>query len=230
MAGRGRTRGGEEGTTSWMHDRCPVEHCGIGWLAGDVHRMICHASKASKPCRKEYLGEDAACEGCARHNAPVPLGYVPLWRHDMKPVFVVIHEHHFELVESIKLHTYVAWERAPGKGESVQIRVVERTREFYTVREDRKRPQVMTHFLPKLWKMPDMLEACIRELGTSDSPVSPDAREDKRSTVEKLADVNERFANENRAIIRSEFTVKPRDPEPLGDILPPIANGKPHKR
>lgn len=230
MGTRGRhPREGEE-ITSWMHDRCPAGHCGVGWIAGDVHGMICHGAKGSKPCRKEYLGESAECPGCAKQKFPEWMGYVPLYRHDGKPVFVIIHEHHREQVGNLGLHDYVGWERAEGKGESVAIRLMDRQREWVTYLDAKKRPAVLSRFLPKLWGMPDMLDVCLKEFGDSVSPVSLATPKAPRTTLEKLSDANERFAQENRRIIRDEFGVHPREPEVIGDILPPSANGKPHKK
>lgn len=228
MATRGRPPRGDGQNTGWTHDRCPAGHVGVGWIAGDVHGVECHCKKGSKPCRKIYLGESADCDLCDKHVGVEWLGYVPLYRYDGRPMFVIIHHHQAELVAALPLHRYVTWSREDGQGEGVSILPHKDERPWYSTLPERNRPASLSRFLPKLWGMPDMVEACLREFG-GDTPVSPEVHGPYRGPETRtMTPAAEKMlhAAKNRAFAAA---VRSGNPEPLDVVMDPLLNGK-HKK
>lgn len=219
-------RGGKDLTANWRHDRCPAGVSQRGWIAGDVHEVTCHPAKGSKPCRKLLLGEHADCPGCKAGWRLVPLGYLPLYRHDGRQLFVILHEHSFDAAAALPLHHYVEWGRSLGAGETVWVRPAAKQETWYTAMPARLRPVDLWPVLCRVWGMPDLLPALRGALSACDNGLSPMASDPVADTVAELAAIEERAKAEQRAAIRSRFTVTKTEPETVGELASQFLNGR----
>lgn len=230
MASRGRPPRGAKPGASWLHDRCPVGHVGCGWIAGDVHGVIMHPSKSSKPCRREYCGENAVCEFCDRLNVPEWLGYVPLYRHDGRGVVVIIREHQRESVSALPLHCNVTWSRAAGRGESVAIAPREKQVSWFSTLPEKRVPASLALWLPKLWRMPDMAAMCLQEFGSHEAGVTAPLEVEPYTGPQSTGMVPPPPLIDHALRRRLGQMAGKSEPASVGDVLDDIArNGKPRK-
>jgi hypothetical protein len=230
MGVRGKTPGMGDPIGSWSHDKVQGGKERSGWLAGDVHVIQCHSSRASKPCRKHYLNNDADCAGCA-HGIPVKeLGYVPLWRWDGTPTIVVIQDHHTEQVGNLDLHTHVFWGRAEGLGEGVYIKPSNLPRKWESTIREKMMPVDITRGCCVLFGMLDLEQILRRAIWGVDIPLSTTRALKPKEARDEINDIRKDAGNRIKDVVKRSFTVKEQDPAPLSDLLPGLAkharNGK----
>ena len=226
MGFRGRPPRGGVGGVWWSFDKCTAGETRTGWIAGDVHCVHCHCSKRSQPCVKLLLGERAKCQCDDTPTPAKPLGFVPLWRSDGKPMVVVIREHQFESVARIKPLRYVTWGRLKGSGESVSIREHELEREWVTTLPEKKKPADLCHWLCVIWGRPD-LELALREsLFVSDNAVSPPVHMTGKEVADELSNIDAAARKQAARMLSEQLRVRRQDPPLIGDVLPtPSKNG-----
>lgn len=176
MGLRGKTAPGEERVTHWLHDKVPGGSDRVGWLAGDVHIVECHTSKATRPCLAAVCGRNVRCPGCKRGHPPTPTGFVPAFRDDARPVFFIVYDHQFERVGSIKFGARIEWGRERGAGETVWVRAVAGGPRWQSTLPDRQGPCDLTRTLCAIWEMPELRSALAAYLG------APTAATTARST------------------------------------------------
>lgn len=159
MSHKGTAPKGGTDARSWTFDKVGAGCVRSGWLAGDIHGIVCHCSGASKPCRLQLPGDCGPCPECDAGKGTAWVGYVPLRREDGRPICVCIRESTFEIAQSIKPGERVQWGRDEGRGESVWIlpRATGHIwRHFYG---DQLPNADLTAWLVRLWKLPDLLPA-----------------------------------------------------------------------
>lgn len=214
MAHRGKPP--EQGVRvgAWRFDTVPKGQIRTGWLAGPTHGLVVHPGRATKPCLRIYLGQDATCEGCALQRRAEWFGYVPVKRDDGRPLVIGIHESQFWIVDAIVPGSRILWGRKEAENEGVYVqRGPDRPtwRSFWP--DERPNHSLLDYLVLKLWKMPDLMPVLREEWGevcqrvvTEEMPFavgfeepSPAAARDDRpvkgasKVQEAIADVNERF-------------------------------------
>lgn len=163
MGQRGRTpEEGKRGVT-YTHDKCNDGKQRRGWLAGDVHVLLCHVGKGkSQPCERELLGTNHRCPGCMEQRALEDIGYVPLRREDGRPVCVLVRKATIPFVAKIKPGTSVLYGRASDQFEGVYV-ITSPKQVPWSHYYDYKPDDDMSYWLPLFLKTPH-LAPVMREL------------------------------------------------------------------
>ena len=166
---------------AWRFDNVPQDATRNGWLAGPVHALVCHPSRATKPCARVLIGGNAECAGCEKKHRAEWLGWVPVKRDDGRPLVVCIHESQFWAVDVIKPGSRIVWGRNKGEAEGVWIKQGPEKptwRSFYP--DERPHHFIADYLVLKLWKMPELYkpicelwgEECQRAV-TEEIPATP---------------------------------------------------------
>lgn len=160
MAHRGKPPAPGVKVGAWRFDNVPQEATRTGWLAGPCHGLVCHTSRATKPCFKLLLGGDALCDGCAKGWKAEYFGYVPVRRDDGKPLVLGIHEAQFWALDTIPLGARIVWGRNKGEAEAVWVKQgpdKPTWRTYYP--NEWPRHNITDYLALKLWKRPDIIPA-----------------------------------------------------------------------
>lgn len=168
MAIRGKPPERGLAVASWSFDRVPAGEVREGWLAGPIHGLICHCSGASKPCRKVLLGSTAECPECSAGKGADWIGYVPLRRHDGRPVVVCIRASGFEIASTIKPTARVKWGRDRGRGEGVWLMPATGGASWRHYYGDDQADADLIGWLCRLWRLPELLPALGRYLSLNE--------------------------------------------------------------
>lgn len=219
-----------DGAGNWTHDRCPGGSERTGWLAGDIHGLECHPSERTLPCVKDLIGPDARCEYCeVKRWIPKWLGFVPVYRHDGRPMVIVIQDWHREFVQAIPLHRPIVWKRARGEGEGIEITLADSTRPWISTLPERNRPADLSLWLARIWRRPDLAPYLVKRFAVVDAgqelPMTPG--EAKEAINQIKTDAGEGV----KAVLARTFVTRggSREPAMLGDVLPvPSVNGTHH--
>lgn len=231
MGVRGKTPSGMDPVGTWLHDKCSNDADRRGWIAGDIHVFTCHSSKASKPCRRFYLGESTTCVGCEMGIKVKPLGYLPIWRWDGKPVLVIIQQHSFDSVGAYKLHTPVQWGRVDDVGEGVWVKPLLNAKAWTTTIPAKQVAIDATYGCCVLFGMMDMVGVLRESLGIgSDKAVSPDSPLTPKQVQARITETKERAGKEIVATVKRAFVVKDDPVVPLAELLPNFGKNGVHRK
>jgi len=173
------------------------------------------------------VGDHAKCPGCDANVEIKELGYVPLYRQDGKPMFVVVQSYIFETLDVLKLHTHVEWGREKAKGEGIWVRKSELNRPWHSTIPAKMRPADLTEALCKVWRMPELLAYARAWLLPSDNGVSPAPAEKPATVLAQVHEIEDRARAELRAVMKRQFPLRKGEPQMVEDLMPePSANGK----
>jgi len=166
----------ENRETHWTHDKCPGGTERTGWIAGDVHVIPCHISRATRPCLSRVCGKGVRCAPCTKHQYPTPTGFLPVFRDDGKPLFLIVYEHQFDRIEPLKFGAWVRWGRERGAGETVWVRAEAGGSRWVSSLPDRNQPADLTRTLCLIWDMPELRSPLLAYLNRPCQPaVTPPA-------------------------------------------------------
>lgn len=111
MATIGRSPGKGHSFVTYTWDSVPPDSKRNGYLAGNVHGLICHVGKKTKPCRRQLIGTKADCPHCDQREPTDWVGYVPLRDHTGRPTVILIRSAVASVVDKIKPESRVMWGR-----------------------------------------------------------------------------------------------------------------------
>ena len=231
MAVRGKAALESVGIGHWGHDKVPKGEERTGGLAGDVHCFPCHSSKATKPCLKAIVGKEAPCPGCDANTPVKQLGYVPVYRHDGKPMIVVVQDYSFEYLDKLKLHQFISWGREKGNGEGVWVKKNDLNRPWTSAIPAKMRPADITEALCKIWRLQEWVGFVRLWVGEAHAPPPPPPPPPPANIVEAVHQAEDKHRDELRRLMRSQFPLRKSESQTLEDLLPePSANGRHKKR
>lgn len=153
----GMTPGTGKGFTTYTREKVPPKSKRLGYLAGNVHGLVCHTTGQTKPCLKHLVNRNKKCALCDEHRPIDWRGYVPLRDESGKPVTVIITALVADVVDKIKPGSAVMWGRGEDKFDSVWV--MERSGALPWSRwwPDKQPADDMAPWLCALWKMPEVL-------------------------------------------------------------------------
>lgn len=230
VATKGKPRREGPGALHWWVDRLPGGKWRHGWIAGDTHGLEMHCSRSSKPCVRILTGDDnARCPGCESGLGHRWMGYVPVWRHDGRPMMVIIYEHMEEAVGRLKLHTHIRYGREEGVGESMWIKGEEAGPVWQTTIPEKLKPADLAPSLCTLWRMPELLPWLRKWWAADDTAVSrPLPPLTPRDAAAELNREQDDSLTRQREIIRRAMKVTgPARTEPAdaGSVVDEVLNG-----
>lgn len=121
MATLGKRPGRGKGFVTYTWDSVPPGAKRNGYLAGDVHGLMCHVGKKTKPCKRHLISPTADCSLCDAHQPTDWVGYVPLRDHTGRPVCVIIRSAVADLVDRLDRGARVMWGRDDDRFSPVWI-------------------------------------------------------------------------------------------------------------
>ena len=109
----------------------------IGYCAGPAHWILGHeVNRKTKVCPDWWTDGKISCPWCSDINAPVEVGYQPIYRAvDSRPVCVIVHEPVREVVDKLKFHARVIVGREKEASAGV-----------YVVMASNRNPGINPHF------------------------------------------------------------------------------------
>lgn len=159
MATVGRSPGRGRGFVTFTWDSVPPGAKRTGYLAGDVHGLMCHVSKKTKPCLKQLCGAKSDCPLCDQHQPIDWCGYVPLRDHSGRPVCIIIRSAVADLVDKIERGARVLWGRGASKYDPVTLIEWKEGHPWERWWPHQKPTDDMVPWLCSFWRSPELLSA-----------------------------------------------------------------------
>jgi hypothetical protein len=161
--------------THFCYVPTPNGHKWPAHVAGPCHWVLGHeVNRKSKVCPAWFTDDELTCEWCSPINAPIEIGYQPLYRQaDGKPVLVVVKDPERPDIDKLKFHgrVIVAREREASAGLYVRT-ALEKEPLYQSTLPERHAVPDITHSMLALWGIPAVKAWYSRTQFQSDNPMS----------------------------------------------------------
>lgn len=223
---------GSEGKdrSNWSNE--PLKGGGqvFGWLAGEPVWVVLHPLKPSKPCRHELTNGALVCPHCQARNVPVLRAYVPFYRDDGAPKFVIIPDYNADGLRGVSTRQAIRCFRGRGIGDPIRVIRDPKTPDYKPPHAGREEPVCIEGALLRIWGVDELIRF-FAETTTETTPEVPAPVK----TEDTPGEVRYRVDDESRERIRRwmggpNYPGDQGGPQLVGDALPevtePSRNGR----
>jgi hypothetical protein len=208
MAGRRPPKG--ENSRTWSYQKLAEGEFLKGWKAGPMVCIETHYSGSSFPCSRALSGNKMSCLCQSRKLKIEWQGFVPLWRDDSKPVFVIVRDYVFPEVDTLQTFSPVVFGRPKSRFDSVWVRAMKGEQTYNIARNRQAKEEDISCFLfTTLFRRPDLLPYYLADeqnvpsnagvtvdISETEEPASDPERERLVKLVQDNTESNNRRASE----------------------------------